>query len=158
MSKETEKKIFEILDQLENLPRGVLIKIGYHLNKYEWIEELPGKPENWEAMNFEEKHKIVSCIRSNISVNVGEKALLRYAHKRKYGISDQEFDDWWDSGHCGLTEEKYEELRNSYERRHNRRDKQAFVYPVNSALLFFFLGAFSSAFLLFLIHFYTFVC
>lgn len=107
MKHSLNKYTFEYFDYLDSIPRKDKVKIGYHLNRYEWIDLLPGKPDNWEELDVETKHEWVSPILKYIKICVGEKAFLRYAHKIDCGTTDQEFDDWWDSSFCKEKEEFY---------------------------------------------------
>ncbi len=95
----TEQELSEIIDRAQRMPFKQRVKIAHHLNRYEWIDELPGKPESFEEMNFEEKDAWISPIYQYMSGLIGDKALLRYFHTTELGRTDQEFEDWWDSMH-----------------------------------------------------------
>jgi len=82
---------------VHDLPYETKLEVQYTINRWEWHEALGPKPEGWERMSHKEKSKIIRPIRHSILMDVGEKATLRYLHKRQFGATDQQFNDWWDS-------------------------------------------------------------
>lgn len=97
LTHEEEMKCLQIINHLDKMSTPDVVKIGHHLNKWEWLDILPGKPDGWDEMDFEEKHKWASAICAFIDMRVGEKALLRYFHTTELGKTDDEFEDWWES-------------------------------------------------------------
>ncbi len=95
--KEIEREAFEITEKIRNFPNNTLVRIGCAINRHEWIEELPGKPDGWEEMTESERHLWSAPIFEFIEVRVGYKAMLRYHHTVEGNKTDQEFEDWWDS-------------------------------------------------------------
>ena len=138
---ERAMKMLEITDQLDHMSSSDLLKINYHLGSGEWLDILPGKPEGWDHLDEMEKAKYMNEISSYISHHLGLKTVLRYRHKVGYGVSDTEFEDWWDSYSVRLLEEKGEELYERYCRRDNSRDSQKPSFPFLSGLLLGFLIA-----------------
>ena len=100
----TEEELSEIIRKAQELPYAQRVKIAHHLNKDEWIEELPGKPEGFDAMSVDEKGAWITPIYRYMSRLIGDKAILRHYHKTELGATDQEFDDWWAS-------RRYEEIK-----------------------------------------------
>ena len=94
---ETQKRIFAICEEVYEMPHNILPRIGHLLNYWEWADELPGKPDGWDEMSMDDKYVWAKPIGQAIKTEVGWKAILRYAHKTEDGVTDQEFDDWWDS-------------------------------------------------------------
>lgn len=95
--KERDERILQISDLIDQMPTADKIKIAHHLNLYEWLDILPGKPEGWEAMSHEERCEWIDPIYRYIERRVSTKALSRYWHINELGRSEQEFNDWWDS-------------------------------------------------------------
>lgn len=95
--KERDERILQISDLIDQMPTSDKIKIAHHLNLYEWLDILPGKPEGWEAMSYEERSEWIHPIYRYIEGQVSKKALSRYWHINELGRSEQEFNDWWDS-------------------------------------------------------------
>lgn len=96
-TKEREQQILQILDLIAEMPTNDKIRIAHQLNTYEWLDILPGKPVEWDIMNFAEKDEWIHPIYSYIETIVSTKALSRYHHINELGRSEQEFNDWWDS-------------------------------------------------------------
>lgn len=82
---------------LSGVPVSEYPRIWNELSFWEWPPELGEAPSGWEEMNLNEKHEIIKPICEYLDVVVGRKGLLRYLHTTKFGKTDQEFDDWWDS-------------------------------------------------------------
>lgn len=94
---ETDRAVFEITLQLDELPHSTLVRIGHHIGGNVWIDDLPGKPDGWDDMSEEQKNKWSHPIYNYIEGSVGNKALLRYFHTTELGRTNAEFEDWWDS-------------------------------------------------------------
>ncbi len=133
-----EQELSEIIDKAQRMPFAQRVKIVHHLNCYEWIDELPGKPEGFEEMSFDEKVAWVSPIYRYMSGLIGDKAVLRYFHTTELGKTDQEFEDWWDSmRHDPLTmlkKENYNIENYATQRTNNSADKR------NPPIVLFFFG------------------
>lgn len=105
-----EKAVWKIIRRLDDMSNNDLARIGDALNGYEWPDDLPGKPEGWEEMNFDERDPWVEPILHSIKDQLGQKALLRYHHKVNLGKTDQEFEDWWDDKQSRMLEELSQKL------------------------------------------------
>lgn len=124
---ETQKRIFAICEEVHEMPHSVLPRIGHLLNSWEWADELPGKPDGWDEMSIYEKRTWVPTILSAIEIEVGWKAILRYAHKTEHGVTDQEFDDWWDDKSKNDLKETYYDTCKGYHRCDNERPNEESV-------------------------------
>lgn len=140
---ETQKRIFAICEELEEIPNSTLVRIGHALNGWEWLDELPGKPDGWEDMSIDEKFVWTMPICDSIKQSVGEKALSRYFHTTELGKTDREFEDWWDS----VTETRLTRLEEKlndgnsrtdyaqYERYNKSRDLETFLFYLGGFLV-----------------------
>lgn len=82
-----ERKV-ELLEALERLPKSLWPKIFWDFPDH-WPEELGDKPED-----FYEAHYFI-CQR--IEDWIGSKALMRYYNVSSGNMTDQMFDDYWES-------------------------------------------------------------
>lgn len=82
-----ERKV-ELLEALERLPKSLWPKIFWDFPD-RWPEELGDKPED-----FYEAHYFI-CER--IEDRIGSKALMRYYNVSSGNMTDQMFDDFWES-------------------------------------------------------------
>ena len=147
---EFEKWNLEVIGYINTLPRCDLVRICAALNRYEWLDELQGKPAKWDDMDINERSLWIRNIFRYIKTRIGDKAMLRYCHKVEYGVTDQEFDDWWDSNLLRTLEEEQNELHKSYcssQSSNNERNYGSFfiksVLPFALCLIAaFFLGIF----------------
>lgn len=76
---------------IKRLPR-----ISYELRIGKWPVELGEAPIGWEEMEYSQKHEIFLPLRAYAQLTCGEKAIERY-QQTKDGMTDQMFDDYWDS-------------------------------------------------------------
>lgn len=145
---ELHRKLLEIFRYIGGLPYEEIVRVGHVLNKWEWPDVLPGKPENWDEMQYDEKCRWVSPIRRYIKASVGEKALLRYHHKSEFGSSDQAFDDWWDSFYRECSEECCNKTDCGCRQTEDRNNGAYYFYRIIEIALLsvgsFLLGAFVS--------------
>lgn len=86
------------------------------LNQWEWDSRLGDKPVGWDDMPLyankkflwfticrenkraHTRSRIISPILRYIDGLIGHKAVLRYHHIHNLHRTDQQFEDWWDSG------------------------------------------------------------
>ena len=134
------RALLNICKQFERMSNSDLIRIVEAMDEYEWPEEVPGKPDGWEAMSLSDRHMWTGPIIQYITMRVGNKANLRHYHKTKFGKTDQEFEDWWDSYSLLSLREQQEELNKSYSRSHCGDHKRYYCGLFIEAILFFALG------------------
>jgi len=67
-----------------------------------WIDELPGRPSEWDKMDVERQGFVRSQLIEAAKITIGEKAVDRYYWQNVRGRSEQEFEDFWQSGHFNL--------------------------------------------------------
>ena len=91
----TVEDIHRLDGLLEQVPRAQWPRLWYELNLGRWPEELGEAPRGYDSR--ETVHPHVRYYMVSIDQACGRKACLRYAHKVDYGVTDQQFDDWWDS-------------------------------------------------------------
>ena len=117
------------------MPRDKIAEAIFLLNNgLVWSEELPGKPADWERMDAERKSYIRDNIVCAAEITIGKKAIDRYYWQNMRGYSEQEFEDFWQSGHFDLLYEKTEQSGSSchcgYTERDNGRYTQKTILPV----------------------------
>lgn len=152
-NEEFTKWALDMMTYIDTLPRPNLIRICAALNSYEWLDEFQGKPDGWEEMTPDQQHLWIADIFRYIHMKVGDKALLRYRHKTEYGVTDQEFEDWWDSRRW---KDMQEEFCKSNEGRQSGNDKREYSGCFQEPLLPFFFGAVFGIFSCFLVLLGTF--
>ena len=91
----TVEDVLHLGAKLEQVPMAQWPRLWYELNYGRWPEELGDKPSGYD--DAETVHSVVRFYMSDIEHSCGLKACLRYAHKVDDGVTDQQFDDWWDS-------------------------------------------------------------
>ena len=96
---EIEQAAIKVFDLIKDTPHSTLIRIGCAINRREWVDELPGKPDGWDEMSPDEKHLWAKPIFLGIEACVGYKSLLRYYHTVEGKMTNRQFEDWWDSHH-----------------------------------------------------------
>ncbi|MBE6685749.1 MAG: hypothetical protein E7591_00780 [Ruminococcaceae bacterium] len=147
---EKEKEIFIICEELKDIPYSTLAKMANALIVWEWPDELPGRPKGWDGMSDDEKYDWTAPIIKMIKVIIGEKAIARYRMTNEDGMTDREFEDWWDSNANKELQELLDEIyKNDYEgctgdtKRNNSNDFIlticSFVFGVITAFLIFIL-------------------
>ena len=108
MSNFTVGEICDAEQLLERIPRAEWPRIHYQLCEREWPPELGAKPSDFDDYIGTKPHP-TSIYLELIENRIGQKAVLRYMHETRYGISEQMFEDWWDAIGCRLCHEN--ELR-----------------------------------------------
>jgi len=85
-----------MIEYLEKLDNKTLAEFWCYFNKWEYPPELGSfKPDNWDLLPIQTKHKINKPIINYINSRVSEKELLREWNKdRMKGI---DFDVWWEN-------------------------------------------------------------
>lgn len=119
MKKLNKDQELQLIFKLENVSHSEYPGIWYELNLGRWPSVLGEIPEGISTTGGD-----LSDFMKMVEDLAGKKACLRYANK-KSGMSDQEFDDWWDS--YILRDRKM-------------KDKDIGVYRLLN-ILFFFMGA-----------------
>ena len=145
---EKQKAVFTLCEELSDIPYRTLAGIANSLNVWEWPPELLGKPEGWEKMSFEEKREWIDPALETINIKVGQKAISRYSATVENGMTDKEFEDWWDSRFKKDLQELLDEIyKNDHEGSAGdtkRNDRNGFVLTICS-----FVFGFITAFLIF---------
>lgn len=117
----------EYLQRLQELPRSELPKIWWSLFEDKWPEELGEKPA-W--VGYEDRMNLARWIQDRIGV----KACYRYMNTEFNGMTDQMFDDYWDS--CEeLGQQRTNASQDSAEDRAHKID-----YPFVTLIIHAFLG------------------
>ena len=135
---------------LNSIPRSEMPRIYYNLNRHNWPEELGEIPEGYgdisKPIPWKERYFM-----DMFDVMCGRKAVLRYAHIKDYGVTDQQFEDWWDSNN---TVSRKEELCDYIKRQTNKSCNESTTdskYPFVPALIGFLLGGLFGKLLLLLL-------
>lgn len=88
-------------------PVKVLAEWWNILNSWEWPDDLPGKPSNWNDLAFayppghpnpshyQCKLNWIAPIQAVIKDTIGFKECLRYHHIHNLARTDQQFEEWW---------------------------------------------------------------
>ena len=102
-----EKKKETVAEINLSKPIETLARWWNTLNCWEWPEDLPGKPENFENMaryftldnpqqgKIWTKFDVISPINKAIKAKIGKKECLRYHHIHNIGRTNDEFEQWW---------------------------------------------------------------
>ncbi len=133
----TVEELLRLDERLERVPRAQWPRLWNALRIHQWPAELGEAPNGYD--DAETVHPVVRYYLEEIELRCGRKACLRYAHKVDFGVTDQEFDDWWDSRLCEPLHKqgaKYAEDR--AEDGAENRDK-----PIMAMLTAFLFGFFS---------------
>ena len=95
----------------------------YYAAADEWPDDLPLKPDEWDDLGEREQVEYLQYVRGLIEMRVGKKALSRYRHKTEEGMTDQQFDDWWESNQQRrLIEELDDRYRNRQDCNNDRNN------------------------------------
>ena len=95
----------EILQQIAGWPHRDLIRIGGMLLEQDWPDPLP-RPQGWAHLSPLERLQWTDCIIRIIARRTGMKALYRYQFLYYRRATEQEFEDWWESGRAPRTDER----------------------------------------------------
>lgn len=98
----------EIAKCIYKMPYDDVLKL-YYAATDEWPDDLPLKPDEWDDLGEREQVEYLQYVRGLIEMRVGKKALSRYRHKTEEGMTDQQFDDWWESDQQRRSLEELEE-------------------------------------------------
>lgn len=120
----SDERKAELLETLERLPKSTWPKIFWDFPDH-WPEELGDKPED-----FYEAHYFI-CER--IEDRIGSKALMRYYNVSTGNMTDQMFDDYWESSKEKLNDKLHKKRSNDTGKGANNCDCP--VMPMLSTLI-----------------------
>lgn len=107
---------------IHELPYDEALEL-YYAAAEEWPDGLPLKPDEWEGLGERKQVEYLQYVRGLVEMRVGKKALSRYRHKKEEGMTDQQFDDWWESNQQRrLIEELDDRYRNRQTCNNNRNN------------------------------------
>ena len=107
---------------IHELPYDEALEL-YYAAAEEWPDGLPLKPDEWEGLGERKQVEYLQYVRGLVEMRVGKKALSRYRHKKEEGMTDQQFDDWWESNQQRrLIEELDDRYRNRQNCNNNRNN------------------------------------
>lgn len=126
-----ERKI-ELLETIYGVPKSIWPKIYWDLCPNNWPKELGEKPEN----SAEESHYLAE----EILKRIGEKSVMRYLNVSSGNMTDQLFDDFWDSSKDNA---KYKLDSNCADNAKDSTDQSAYNgnRPIMTKLIPFLLGS-----------------
>lgn len=108
-----ERKV-ELLEALDRFPKSLWPKIFWSISPDSWPEELGEKTEDfWEEGNF---------ICEFIHERIGSKAIMRYANVSSGNMTDQMFDDFWDSMKVNSEDDLHSQRSNNSDKCANKSD------------------------------------
>lgn len=93
---------------IHELPYDEALEL-YYAAAEEWPDGLPLKPDEWDGLGERKQVEYLQYVRGLVEMRVGKKALSRYRHKKEEGMTDQQFDDWWESNQQRRSLEELEE-------------------------------------------------
>ena len=92
----TNTEIKDALNKVWLLPYSDIPKVYDELSSGDWPEQLGQKPEEWGKMNWLEKSEIVKPTLESIKKACGAKMLERHRYTARLGMTDSQFEDWWE--------------------------------------------------------------
>ena len=107
---------------INELPYDEALELYYNTAD-DWPDGMPLKPDGWDELSEREQVEYLQYVRGLIEMRVGKKALSRYRHKTEEGMTDQQFDDWWESNQQRrLIEELDDRYRNRQDCNNDRNN------------------------------------
>lgn len=92
---------WETIDQLkkivEALPRQKCLEIYESLKVAQWHEALGTEPEGWGYMTTGDRRFILGDAVRHIEDRIPLKERKRYERQKKYGETEEQFNEWWES-------------------------------------------------------------
>lgn len=140
LTKEDFNLCEKIVDHLDELPYESLLETGrsvYETNWRSWAEGVPYKPEDWEGKPDSIKKYYYYSILGVLNERAGIKAVWR--HKR-VDLTDQQFDDWWDSVRDERLTKLEEKLQDGYCRTYCSQNERNNGNYYGRTIFFFLLG------------------
>ena len=92
----TDTEIRDALHKVCLLPCTDIPKIYDELSLGNWPEQLGQKPEEWDKISWLERSEIVKPTQESIKNIFGAKMLERYRYTARLGMTDSQFEDWWE--------------------------------------------------------------
>ena len=145
----TVDDILRLNAKLKEVPMEQWPRLWLDLNDRIWPKELGEAPSGYDTE--ERVHPVVRFYLDTIKLRCGIKACLRYAHKVDFGVTDQQFDDWWDSRQSEPLHEKRAECTEYCAKDGTKNCNQPIV-TVLMAFLFGFFGCLSALLVKFLLQ------
>ena len=95
--KDGAAEIREALNKACLIPYGTMPEAYDKLAMGDWPEQLGQEPEEWGKMSWVEKSETVKPAMESIKKACGAKMLERYRCTVRLGMTDAQFEDWWES-------------------------------------------------------------
>lgn len=92
---ETEKSIFALVLELNELPNSTLLRVEHTLNTDGWPEELSAKPDGWDDMDIKQQDVWARPLLAYLETVISKKDSLRYHSTENLKRSNAEFEEWW---------------------------------------------------------------
>ena len=84
------------LDKVCLLPYSDIPRVYDELSLGEWPEQLGQKPKEWDETDWIKRSEIVKPALESIKNVFGAKMLERHRYTARLGMTDSQFEDWWE--------------------------------------------------------------
>ena len=93
---DTNTEIRYALNKVCFLPYSDIPKVYDELSAGKWPEQLGQKPKEWDETDWLKRSEVVKPTLERIKKTCGAKMLERYRYTARLGMTDSQFEDWWE--------------------------------------------------------------
>ena len=94
--RDADTEIRYALNKVCFLPYSDKPRVYDELSQGEWPEQLGQKPKEWDETDWLKRNEIIKPTLERIKKVCGAKMLERYRCTARLGMTDSQFEDWWE--------------------------------------------------------------